>query len=359
MARIDTPFTNEHFAAWCLKMVGQPYWYGTCGYKATTSLLNSKSKQYPSHYTESRMSRYKQDIKNNAVVSDCVGGCKGYAWTGGGQVILDAIGKAGSVSNKYGSNGCPDKSANGMFTYAKSKGCAWGTIDTLPEIPGLALCKDGHVGYYVGDGFAVEWKGFAYGCVKTAVKGRGWTNWYQLPFIDYGDADLKTKADMEVTLGSRLLVKGASGSDVKQMQTLLLQLGYDLGSYGADGEFGSCTEKAVKSFQRKANLTVDGKYGDKTHAALMAAISDAEPAESDPVEPIEHPAVPEDTKNVVIVSDSGSVNIRAGNGTNYARLTQVENGTRFPYVATAENGWLAVVTGDRVGWVSGEYARIE
>ncbi len=28
--RINTPFTNEHFAAFCLAMVGQPYWYGTC-----------------------------------------------------------------------------------------------------------------------------------------------------------------------------------------------------------------------------------------------------------------------------------------------------------------------------------------
>ena len=28
--RINTPFTNEHFAAFCLSMIGQPYWYGTC-----------------------------------------------------------------------------------------------------------------------------------------------------------------------------------------------------------------------------------------------------------------------------------------------------------------------------------------
>ena len=29
--RKDTPFTGEHFAAWCEKMVGQPYWYGGGG----------------------------------------------------------------------------------------------------------------------------------------------------------------------------------------------------------------------------------------------------------------------------------------------------------------------------------------
>ncbi len=27
--RINTPFTNEHFVAFCLSMLGQPYWYGT------------------------------------------------------------------------------------------------------------------------------------------------------------------------------------------------------------------------------------------------------------------------------------------------------------------------------------------
>ena len=49
-----------------------------------------------------------------------------------------------------------------MFAWAKSKGMEWGTIDTLPEIIGLALQTDGHVGYYVGNGYAVEWRGFNY-----------------------------------------------------------------------------------------------------------------------------------------------------------------------------------------------------
>ena len=43
----DTPLTGAHFAAFCEKMVGQPYWYGACCYNATQSLLSSKSKQYP------------------------------------------------------------------------------------------------------------------------------------------------------------------------------------------------------------------------------------------------------------------------------------------------------------------------
>ena len=49
------------------------------------------------------------------------------------------------------------------------------------------------------------------------------------------------------------------------------------------------------------------------------------------------------------------VNLRCGNGTNYAVLKTVSAGECFEYVATAENGWLAVVDGDRVAWVSGKY----
>lgn len=116
--RITTPFTNEHFAAFCLSMVGQPYWYGTCLYKCTESLRSSKSNQYPSHYGSSRTARYKEDIAARKVCADCIGGAKGYAWTGGGQGVLEAIGTDNTFSSKYGSNGCPDKGANSMFSYA-------------------------------------------------------------------------------------------------------------------------------------------------------------------------------------------------------------------------------------------------
>lgn len=303
------------------------------------------------------MARYKQDIADKKVVADCIGGAKGYAWTGGGQAIFDAIGTDASVKNKYGSNKCPDKGAGGMFTYAKNKGKAWGEISTIPEVVGLAVHKEGHVGYYVGDGYVVEWRGFNYGCVKTKLLDRSWLYWYELPFIDYGDA-LKdaSPAPVELTLGCCLLQKGMSGTDVKELQEALLELGYIL-EHGADGSFGSETRAAVKAFQKDQRLTQDGKYGDQTHAALIDALADDEDGDEVPsVE--EQPAhVPE--RKVVLVSANGKVNIRMGNGTNYSRITSAKAGTAFVHVATAENGWHAVVVGSRVGWVSGEFSKIE
>ena len=55
---------------------------------------------------------------------------------------------------------------------------------------------------------------------------------------------------------------GSRGDEVKQIQTKLKNWGYYNGNI--DGIFGSETEKAVKAFQRKNNLTVDGIVGDKT-----------------------------------------------------------------------------------------------
>ena len=257
-------------------------------------------------------------------------------------------------TSKYGSNGCPDKSASGMFSYCKSKGMDWGTIDTLPEIVGLALFTDGHIGYYVGGGYAVEWRGFNYGCVKTVVKERTWKHWAKLPFIHYGDTtDVHPADTVAYTLGSRLLKKGSAGTDVKTLQELLNQLGASL---DVDGDFGSKTETAVKAFQKKAGLKQDGKYGDQTHNALMAAVADNDVGQR--TEPDPEPEQPAGTK-VKIICDNGTVNIRQGNGTDYARITAVKDGTNLEWIATAANGWHAVKIGSQVGWVSGKYSEME
>ena len=360
--RINKPFTNEHFVAFLKKMVGHPYWYGTCLYPCTESRLKSKAKQYPDHYGSSRMAQYRRDIANKDVSADCVGGCKGYAWTNGGIGVLEAIGTGKSYARKNGSNGCPDESANGMFEYAKKKGMDWGVISTIPEIIGLAVRKDGHVGYYIGNGEVIEWMGFAYGCKKTKLKSRPWTHWYKLPFIDYNDsaATAPVDAPTDYVLGTRQLVEGSTGTDVKAMQELLMQLGYKLPDYGADGDFGEETLKALKAFQREHGLTADGKYGEQTHKALIDAVADddeGKKAASPETPAAEEPVVTTGPQVEIVASQGGKVNVRVGNSTAYARITAVAAGTRLPYIATADNGWMAVVVGAQIGWVSPKYSR--
>ncbi|NEQ98463.1 MAG: hypothetical protein F6K30_17375 [Cyanothece sp. SIO2G6] len=66
---------------------------------------------------------------------------------------------------------------------------------------------------------------------------------------------------------------GEVGATVTTIQRQLQVLGY----YNApiDGDFGSNTEAAVREFQRSRSLTVDGKAGPQTMAALNAATQSA------------------------------------------------------------------------------------
>ena len=66
--------------------------------------------------------------------------------------------------------------------------------------------------------------------------------------------------------------KGSSGAMVTQIQTKLKNWGYYTGT--VDGAYGSGTERAVRAFQQKNGLTVDGKAGDQTLAAMgLSAVS--------------------------------------------------------------------------------------
>ena len=66
------------------------------------------------------------------------------------------------------------------------------------------------------------------------------------------------------------LRKGDKGADVANLQKLLMQAGYALPKYGADGDFGNECLAAVKAFQKDKKLTVDGVVGAKTWKALLA-----------------------------------------------------------------------------------------
>lgn len=66
-----------------------------------------------------------------------------------------------------------------------------------------------------------------------------------------------------------VLEEGAEGAQVKTLQQLLIAKGQKLPKYGADGEFGAETEKAVKAFQSAKNLNDDGVVGNDTWNKLL------------------------------------------------------------------------------------------
>ncbi|MBD5640348.1 N-acetylmuramoyl-L-alanine amidase [Clostridium botulinum] len=63
--------------------------------------------------------------------------------------------------------------------------------------------------------------------------------------------------------------QGARGGITKTLQQMLINIGYPVGSYGADGVFGNGTVIAIKALQKDCNLSVDGIVGRETWKALF------------------------------------------------------------------------------------------
>lgn len=147
---------------------GWGYVWGTYGCVLTDSLFAYKLEQYPDG-----VGNYEDFIRANWLggrTTDCVGLIKGYGWLNPETLSID-----------YATNGMPDIGANQMYYSASVSG----TIDTMPDTPGLAVWHDGHIGVYIGDGYVIEAMGTKYGVVKTELDGRGWTHWLEIEYINY------------------------------------------------------------------------------------------------------------------------------------------------------------------------------
>ena len=161
---------NVDLAEWAKQAQshGWGYVWGSYGEVLTQKTLNSKAKQYPDEVGG------KADfIKTHWLgrrTADCIGLIKGYGW-------LNT--QTGAI--EYGTNGMPDIGADTMFENAAEKG----TIDTLPEIPGLALWHSGHIGIYIGGGKVIHAANTNAGVIISDVSGSGFTHWLKIPYIDY------------------------------------------------------------------------------------------------------------------------------------------------------------------------------
>ena len=201
-------------------------------------------------------------------------------------------------------------------------------------------------GYLLGTGKFTELKGTKY-TEQSAYLGAGdilvtKSSGHTVVVLGDGGRYEGCVAAKEYAPGERILKNGCEGADVKVMQGYLIGLGYDLGRWGADGDFGDATELAVMQFQRDHKLDADGEYGPKSHAALMEAVDEAE--------------APEGAKSVTV---SGDCWVRSAPNTDGKKLGVSKKGTKLPYGGqTADNGWLLVEYDGKNGWVSGKYGKV-
>lgn len=195
--------TNTGLVAYAKAQLGKPYWYGTYGDKATADLLSRKARQYPDMYSAARQRKALAEHLG-VKVHDCVGLIKGYLWCD----------SATDDTPKYAV--AQDKSANGMYNACKERGY----INTLPELAGVLVFFDGHVGVYIGNGEVIEARGFDYGVVKTKLSARPWKRWGKCPYITYEaakkPAQSATKAETSTKTETKPAAKTASvGAKVK------------------------------------------------------------------------------------------------------------------------------------------------
>lgn len=146
--------------------------------------------------------------------------------------------------------------------------------------------------------------------------------------ISSGDKYEGTIEDKPKVFGVDILRKGDEGEAVQLMQRYLLELGYDLGSSGIDGDFGSKTEKALKAFQEACNLEIDGEFGPKSHEMLMAMID----ADMVAPKPEDKPALPDPAPTGELTVKDGSWRIRTGPGTAFPTAEFVKGGEKLQSV---------------------------
>ena len=149
---------------------GWGYVWGTYGQVLDRDLFEYKKTQYPEEVGSKAAF-----IETNWLggrTADCIGFIKGYSW-------FDP--STGNIL--YASNGMPDINANDMYNNATEKG----SIDTIPEIPGLAVWHEGHIGIYIGGGQVIEAKGTRHGVVQTQLTDSSWTHWLKIPYINYAE----------------------------------------------------------------------------------------------------------------------------------------------------------------------------
>lgn len=150
-----------------------------------------------------------------------------------------------------------------------------GPISTIPDIPGVAVWRSGHIGVYVGGGKLIEFKGTDYGCVESDLKGSKFTLWGMLADVAYPGEMLTPAEEQEpaahpvIKPEPRTLMLAdpmMRGDDVRALQTALEARGFDLGT--VDGIYGPKTEAAVIAFKKRYLLDVDGIVGPQARKEL-------------------------------------------------------------------------------------------
>ena len=239
------------------------YWIGYCE-KATSKYISYRDKEY-----------FEKDKgSNNYTYAGYICGLNGpeAAWCAmqDSLAIYEACGNSKENAKRVMHGVWPYTACNQLYDAApagyKGRRGSWTPIKgdiivfssngTTREHTGMVEDCDGVYVYTIEGNKSNVCKRCTYRLTDTYIYG------YIRPL--YADAKKGTTSGTSYPT----LKKGSTGADVKELQKKLIELGYSCGVSGADGDFGDATLAAVKLFQKKNGLAVDGIVGTQTWKAL-------------------------------------------------------------------------------------------
>lgn len=230
--------------------IGWPYAWGSCGEYCTPEKRTYYMNRSSIGQGDAELIRKRCQVLNGTKAS-CYG-CKYYP--GGERTrIFDCRGftrwllaqvgltlKGAGATSQWNSNS--NWQAKGYIKDAPTDevSCAFKAVGNKME----------HTGMIVGNGEIIH-------CSVEVKKGKttdkGWTQYATPKGIEGG-----------ILVWRSTIRKGSANEDVKYCQERLIEFGYDLGPSGADGKFGNKTKAAVMAFQKSFGLTADGVVGPLT-----------------------------------------------------------------------------------------------
>lgn len=154
---------------------------------------------------------------------------------------------------------------------------------------------------------------------------------------------------MKYTASFKVLSKGDEGLAVEQLQTNLMKLGYTLPKYGADGDFGSETEGALKQFQKTVGLTANGIYDERTNAKIDELLNNNVDTKEESSTTDADKSTPATNTVGAITTNPGTWNLRTGPGTNYSSAAMISGGLKLKVIEL--NGWTPVEYEGKLLWV--------
>ena len=240
--------------------LGWPYCWGAVGIACTVA----NRKRYMANTRiasgDAELIRKRCQVLNGKAAS-----CTGCKYLPGGELV-DMNDCIGFVKERFKAAGINITSNGCTLAWNNSK--LWTKKGSIKEMPNVVCCvfqkdptnakKMQHIGIHVGNGRIVHCSGEV---KEGKITDKGWTDYAIPKGIEGGDEP--------VPIVYPTLRKGSKGEYVTLLQTKLIQRGYSLDPFGADGSYGNVTVAAVRMFQRDNGLADDGICGSKTWSAIM------------------------------------------------------------------------------------------